>query len=407
MKTECDNNKRIIMLVLSVVFLIYDPDWFALASILLFITVLITTKRLDLDIGDILVFYMMYRYTLLSSGDVARAVVRALGYSAIYQLGKNATVSSEKNTRVSIGFVIAPAVSLFIKGLLDYSSLIHSEGAVELYWQDWSGNLLHRSYHEYYLVMMASLLIFFVYYTVKVSRTGLIGIVLSLSAVVIAILAKGRLAFWTCLLPCIAVGTGIVVEEKLYRKRVFRIIIISSIITCLAILLLFITNSFGLHDSYENSIWSEEGGLFFNDRFNMMGQQMKLYGRYLLNGLKNVEIDPGLINEAGEEVYYVSNSWLQIGREAKGIKLMLWVMAFSIYSLIILVKAWTRSRDVNKYIVISAFIGLTFLNMIEPIISNSIVFWALEVYLAGIVRALYNNAFFPKRWETGILMNYV
>ena len=66
-----------------------------------------------------------------------------------------------------------------------------------------------------------------------------------------------------------------------------------------------------------------------------------------------------------------------------------------------------RSKDVNKYIVISAFIGITFLNMVEPAITTNVNFWALEVYLAGMVRALYNEACLPKRWNAGISVGYV
>ena len=119
-----------------------------------------------------------------------------------------------------------------------------------------------------------------------------------------------------------------------------------------------------------------------------------------------MEIDPGLINDRGEEVYYVSNTWLQIGRDNR-VKAFLWTMAFSVYSFVIMIKAWIRSGDCNKYAVISAFIGITFLNTIEPAMQNNVVFWILEVYLAGMLRALYNNAYLPRKLETDIILRYV
>ena len=65
MKTECDNNKRIIMLVLSVVFLIHDPDWFALASILLFMFSFDDYKISKVEgIIFLLIFVIYYTYVV-------------------------------------------------------------------------------------------------------------------------------------------------------------------------------------------------------------------------------------------------------------------------------------------------------------------------------------------------------
>ena len=153
-------------------------------------------------------------------------------------------------------------------------------------------------------------------------------------------------------------------------------------------------------------MWSEEGGPIYNTRFDMMGQQIELFFKSYFGRPGSLDDDPALINNEGEKVYAVSNTWLQIGRK-KGIHNMLWTMAFSIYSIVFLLKAWRRSRDVNKYAVFSAFVGITFLNMVEPIIFNNVIFWALEVYLAGMSRALYNVSCSPKRLSAGISFSYV
>ncbi len=86
---------------------------------------------------------------------------------------------------------------------------------------------------------------------------------------------------------------------------------------------------------------------------------------------------------------------------------MLWTMTYSIYTFVILAKAWVKNRDINKYAVIAVFAGITFLNTIEPMITSNMVFWVLELYLAGMVRALYNNAYFPKNIETDVMISYV
>lgn len=399
-----DNKRNLFLLVMSIMFLIKDFTWFAYIAIVLFCVVLIGSRRIDLDIGDLILFYSSYRYVVSRVSDAPWALVRGMAFVAIYQLGKKAT---DKDNSISPICVIAPALAFLIKGILDYSALFRT-GTSEtvLFWPDWSGNLLNRSEHEYYLVLMASLLIYFVYFSVKVSRVGIAGIILSLGAVVLALYAKGRLAFWACLFATVVAGVGMVVEKKLYKMKAFRMAGASVLALMIVVIILFGTNTFGLYDSYKDSVWSEEGGPIYNSRFDMMGQQIMLFYDSYSDRTGELEDDPALINSDGEELYYVSNSWLQIGRK-KGVPNMLWTVVFSVYSIICLIISWMKSKDMNKYVVISAFVGITFLNMIEPAITTNAVFWALEVYLAGMSRAIYTRACSPQKWDAGISFSYV
>ena len=399
-----DNKRIAFLLALSSMFLIRDSEWFIYTAIVLFLVELFSVRSIDLDIGDIILFHSSFWYVMSRMIDTPWSFSRALVYVAIYQLGKKAT---DPNKNISPECVIAPALAFLLKGLLDYSSLFkYGRSDIELYWPDWGGNVLHRSEHEYYLVLAASLLVYFVYYTFTINRKGCIGIIISLGAVVLAVYAKGRLAFWSCLISVIVVGIGIIIEKKLYKLRPFRVAAVSFLAILAVVIGLLVSNTFGLHDLYMNSIWSEEGGPIYNARFDMMGQQIKLLYEEYFDETVTVEDDPALIDSDGNEIYDVPNSWLEIGRD-KGLYTMMWTMAFTVYSLIYLVKAWKGSKDRNKYVVIAAFIGITFLNMVEPVITNNARFWALEVYLAGMVRALYTGACSPKRWDAGFLLKYV
>ena len=397
------NSKQLFILLISLLFLIRDTNWFMYTAIVLCVIVLAQNHRIDIDLGDLLMFYSSYRFVLSSVGNAPWAFCRGLGLVAIYQLGKNAT-NSDKH--ISPAFVIAPAIALLLRGLLDYSQLTRDGfGELEL-WPEWGGEIINKSEHEYYLVLIASILVYFMYYTVKISKTGIIGILVSLGAVVLAMCAKGRLAFWSCVISAILVGIGIMIEKELYRIKAFRIATASTLGLAAVIITLFATNTFGLHDSYNDSMWSQEGGPIYNSRFDMMGQQINVFVEYWFDKTGTKDNDPALINGDGEEVYSISNSWLQTGRK-KGVVTMLWAIAFSIYSIIRLVTAWKNSLDPNKYVVISAFIGITFLNTIEAVIFNNVAFWALEVYLTGMLCALYKRGALPKKWDADILLSYV
>ena len=405
MKEVNGSRRWLFLLAISVMFLLKDFNYYVIAALVLFCVAVAVYGQLDLDVGVLFLFFSSLRYP--TSGGPSRELFRAMGILAAYQLGKCVTGSDKDNGRISVAFVTVPAIVLFIKGILDYSPVLRSgTGEIELYWPDWGGNMLPASAHEYYLVMIASLSVYFIYYTIKVNRVGIVGVVLAVGSVVIAVHAKGRLAFWASLITAVIVFIGIVIEKRLFFRKAFAISCIFIMVAITVVILLFRTNAFGLQDSYMYSMWSEEGGPIYNSRFSMMGQQVRAFARYLFSEPGIVEIDPGLINDRGEEVYYVSNTWLQIGRDNR-VKAFLWTMAFSVYSFVIMIKAWIRSGDCNKYAVISAFIGITFLNTIEPAMQNNVVFWILEVYLAGMLRALYNNAYLPRKLETDIILRYV
>ncbi len=62
--------------------------WICLAAMAVFVYVVIKRARIDLDPGDVLVFICAFVYVLGSVGYRYRALFMAVGFTAIYQLGK-------------------------------------------------------------------------------------------------------------------------------------------------------------------------------------------------------------------------------------------------------------------------------------------------------------------------------
>ena len=382
------------ILALSIAFLARDVD--RCIVIALFMTgIAIANKRaIEFDIGDLLIFLVPAFYNVIYGSGVADGLFLGMGYVAMYQLGKFLIPESGNSKESGTGSggivmtVLIPTLILAVKGLLGYLYVLRNGSiSVERAWPDWGGDMMHRNHHEYWMVMPAALLIYFIILIVLSFRkkstpegfescfesdelirfTGIIGVVLSVGIVLVTIYGGGRLTLCACYISAFVVVLGIAIRNKLFTESEYRLYAIGGIVLSLVPMILYM-------------IFSD------TDSSSVMLQQIRLSLAHPFLPTA----DTPLITVLGEETGSAGNTWLQMARQG-GLISALPAIAFTVMNIYWLVKVWKRSRNIGIYAVTAAFVGVTWLNMIESVVLTYEVFWCLEIYIGGLIRGMYNE----------------
>lgn len=348
------------ILLVSLVFLVNFEDRSILFALILFLFITSRRRSVEFDIGDILIFAMPFYTQMVFGSGLADALFTGLGCVLFYQLGKSV------GDRVKA--VIIPAAILAIKGVLGYTYIFRfGRNFAQVMWPGWNDEMMPRTHHESWMVLIAVLLIYFIIITVKRNYYGIIGIAASVCAIGVAVYGRGGLAFILSIGTAAITLAGMAIKGGILRKKNTRI-------AAIVILALFAVAAI---------IFTAK---VHNDRFIVMGQQIALTFSSPFGATDSAV----LYNIEGAETTAVPNSWLQAGRQG-GIIALILACTFTGFNIYWLVKVWAGDDTITKYAPIAAFIGITLLNMFEPCILNNGTFWYLMIYLGGMIRSMYNG----------------
>ncbi len=357
---------------------------------------IISRRQIRLDIGDALLFSSMYIFKWIHEDSVGDAFLYALELVAVYQIGKLLAAdfiteygNGEQGDTGSLIFpVMIVSFVMFVRGVLNYSYLWFYPSAVYAeewpFWGDWGGDPVPRTQHEFFLVMMGSLLLIFVWLLFKKSKTaGIIGVLSSYAAVAFGISSKGRMTFFCAVGSLVLVLLLFVLEKKIYKHRIF-LIATGIIVAAIAVFYILVKlDMFGLGQKYMDSMWSGSGGIVHNVRFSLMKQSFELLKDYPFG-----KCDVPLVENDWTVTPYAHNSWLDIGRRGGIIPFVLATL-FSVTNIASLVYAWIKKKDIGIYALIASFTGVTLYNMFEAGIMAGYMIWNTEVLLGGLACGVY------------------
>ncbi len=391
-------NLILFFMILSISFVTeVDPHLF-IAFVGLFVVVAIR-KEIRVDLGDLFLFLGMFIwwYTM-SFGeiygdapgyDIHDAIVLAVGLTAVYQLGKSIvfiTSGPPENAAVKALFYVAGF--MLVKGLLNFAVRPKGES---IEWEDWNGVLRARTQHEIFFVITACLLVYFVvllYY--KKWSWGIAGIVISILCVLRGVSVRGRLSFGCCICTLLIVLAGITIEKRLYKRLIFKLMLLLVVVAVGFGVIAYNLDYYGIKTWYSGSIWGAEGGFFHNVRFQLMVETLKRLKDYPFGNNEDMIILPN-----GAEHMYAHNSWLDVAKTGGIIPFVL-IVAFTVTNIISLIRVWKISNNINKYAVFAGFIGFTLYLSVQPSIISSLLYWSVEVYMAGLLRGMYDGVAEPK-----------
>jgi len=351
-----------------------------------------------LDIGDVLIFLGMLSFQGFYEEWLWSAFPYAFETLLVYQIGKYFVTpccgnlnssNTDDQVRPVVFVVLTLAVVLFVRGLLNFSYFLSNpiEGDIEGWegWGTWSGDSTPRTQHEFYLVLIGSLLVIWLFFIIKEKRyvLGLLGLTASCAAIAMGLAVQGRMTFFCSAGAVASVIVLLFFERKLYLNRYTRIAGILLVLLAISTPALFHNNVAGLGELYESSGMSGSGGILHNVRFDMFRQSIRLLKDYPWGRCAIPLFEYGVRPND-----YAHNSWLDIGRRGGIIPLVL-TIAFTITNIYALIRAWIKKADQGIYVLVAGFVGITLYNSFEPGIMGDYAIWNTEVFLGGLAYGLY------------------
>lgn len=341
---------------------------------------------IKLDVTDLFLFLGVGFFFYNQDKDMANACITAGTVWLEYLVGKKISreifMDNRRIIPIAIGIV---CVTSYIKGVLSYSWIYINSS---IYFNSPAGTfpmwgtemILPRTQHEYFLIMMAVSLVFWVIY-LKENKLSIVGLLLSVMAVGISLYGLGRMSTCAMVVSFVMVVVLYVFENK-YKISIKKSIkTISMSLIAFLILLLDKGRVYGLVTLRD---WGEDGGILNNIRFKLWQEGLKLMMQHPL-GSSDILLEP----YEGRVEGYAHNTWIDIGRTGGVIPFVLMVI-FTVIVCIRLVQIWKKEKCVEKYALIAVFIGMTLYCMFEPVLNANPYFFCGEVFLSGMVMGGYN-----------------
>ncbi|MBR6160036.1 MAG: O-antigen ligase family protein, partial [Lachnospiraceae bacterium] len=325
----------------------------------------IAQRKIRLDIGDVLIFFGMMLFMWQYRGWIPEGLAYGAMCMTVYQVGKliaggvrpyNSVVpagvneSEESVTRI-MDLVIIMSIALFIRGLLNYRYVLKWRSKVQEFSlkfrleKDLYDEPLPRTMQAFYLVLVASLLIFFIYLLRKSIAIGIMGIILSAAAIWLDIENKGRMVVCCAIVTLAVVLVAAGIEKKLYKRRWMQIAVAVALAGLVALIIAIWTDFYGLRDWYENSFWVRDGGIVGNVRFQIMKNALLEMKEHPFSGSNEA-----LFVTSREAISSLAhNSWLDIGVNSGVIPFILTV-GFTLTNIISIFYIWQNCPDGRKYV---------------------------------------------------------
>ncbi len=387
-----------------------DRSRFWWMVVLIWSCLVVMQQKITLDIGDVLIFSGMFTFRLFQHLAFWPALVYALQMTAMYQTGKYAIFYASRipqgksetcrtqtplTMRLPAYGLIVFAAAVFVRGLFNYSYLIlyhdkalSSAGTIESWpvWGNWDGSPVARTLHEFFLIPMGCLLIFWILImSRKTVALAVTGIILSCLAIYLGVYSEGRETFFCTAVAAFIVIVAYSVEKKLYRRRWLQITAGTLAALAAVVIMVIKLNIGGIGDAYEESGLYAFGNILHNIRFELWRWGLSCMKRYPMGRCDETFLEPDFIRTP-----YAHNSWLDIGKSGGIIPFVL-TCAFTVTNIYSLIYACRRKSGVFKYALVAVFAAVTAQNMFEPGIVADFAYklWGTEVFLAGMTNGLY------------------
>lgn len=380
----CKDNNSIIITAAWALTASFIGNIYVLFAVEIFslLFLLVCGSKLNYDIGDVLLGLGMFFFYYFDGKTLAMAIVLSIEVLIIYQIGK---VINKKNT---VNKFCSPVKSIyciagifFIAAAIDYYKVIVHPELRDYQWDFlWHNTIVPRTQHEFWFILAVSLAPCFIIFKQINNKIRVFGIIAGLIGLGCSLFMRGRIAFCVFALVLL-VCLGIQLFENVKKIKIHKIIslIITLLIIVILVIYLFDNNYFGLRARYENSLFSDEGGMIHNVRVEMWKAGMELIKRYPLGG-NHIEVVTG----HWWKFHYAHNSWIDIG-VCSGIIPFVLIVLYSVYITLLLIHMIMKEESYEKYILLSAYMGIFLYNMVEPAIIANRVFWFTLIYLSGII----------------------
>lgn len=394
----------IILAVLLAFIMAFTDEQFATNKFIMFVwlDVLLLQRSIKLDIGDALIVLATFAYRIISNPDPGSVMWGMIRVFALYQIAKYFADPCGDGKRdkealcEGVAFVIlAMSVALFLKGILNHSyfltdSAFLSKEEWPLWNPKWTSldftreDVMMRSPEEqqFFMILMGSILPYFILKVKKEKILGIAGILMSAAAMWMGTLSTGALGF-VCALTATIVTFIVYGADKGMFSNIRALTVIGAVIDIItAFIVLTELNVWGL-GTVMRHVWSNADRRFYSERFYLMGQGLSFMPEYPFGDYENRLVIPNV-----RTAYYAYNSWIDTAVHAGFIPFVLYV-AYLVFNIICLICVCRKVRGIAKYMLVSAFTGMTAYHMLQPAFLQDRRYWYLEVFLGALACGLY------------------
>lgn len=339
-----------------------------------------------LDLPVILLGIGFVSYSYITGADITSMIIYAGIPVLTYLAGKlwcmqGASIYADKsNAKIMI---LTLTLGTFVCGLLEkYSRFFRftEECYSGRYWFDfWDGGIRPATYYMFYAMMTIGV-VFWALYIRKREKLLSYGMLLFVAA---------ELAFFAWVetrTPFLVIVIVLFVEFALflylnrkesYIKPVILTIGVSVLLGGMIAAAVWFLNMFDIQNLLNGRIFTRDGGIFGNVRFQAQRNAVMQLLKYPMGG-KQMDI-------AG--LKYVHNVWLDIAYTA-GIIPFVFVAAYTVGTMIECVKL-VLSKNVPqemKYLMTGIFIALHLNYSVEPVLDANMIFWAMGACVSGMIK---------------------
>ncbi len=406
-KTNRNGKIHLILVVIFAINMVISDDrtmFYNIAGII-WLDRLILGRKIRLDISDALIALSTFTYRLISNSDPNNYIFGTINVLVFYQIVKSFadpyeadSGTGERDIYDRVGFAILMiAVALFLRGILNYSyclidSAFISKGEWPVWNPRWSSfyfdqpdeEIISVEEHQFYLIMMGSLLPYFLMKVRESRILGIAGIILSALALWIGTLATGGFGF-VCAFTAIIVSLIVIAVDKgLFKNLRFLVIFgaAADILTAFIISVKF--DLFGIGSLIGKNVWSRADSMFYEMRFSLMGQALSLLPQYPFGGYDERLVVPNV-----RIAYFAHNSWIDLAVRT-GFIPALFAFALLIAGIIAAVYVARHSICKEKYMFIAGATGITMYHMFEPgILQYFSRYWLIEVFFIALAFGMY------------------
>ena len=367
--------------IISAGFMLIDDKYTILLLLINCLLQFYLSKKIHVDTESILLFIGMLAYGIGSKFTPYLTIKCTLLPFLFYFYGVSVLSSQNKADRE---YRIKALILVLSLGMLLESILNNTQWTPEYgrNWPEfWSGQFLPATQHVFYNLCITGMIFYGVIYWRKNRLLNSILVLGGTYCLWYSLITASRMLvviFALVLAANIALYFYLNWNNKashLYLYILLAILLATAALICV----LYVFNIGGFYDYMHSYMWTRDGGILHNVRFQAHLAVLKQLFKYPFGGK--------LMDLAGLE--YAHNVWLDAANSSGIFPFFLLTAyaALTLYNLIKLIRTQAITHE-TKYLLVSSYLSLFLFYMVETALEANIMLWAPWALVCGLIKGV-------------------
>lgn len=342
------------------------------------------SKKLFIDIEAILLFTGMLSYSICGRLEAVWIIKCTLLPTLFYIFGTSILISQSKT---DCGYRTKAIIIILSLGMLIESILNALRWSPEYgrHWPEfWSGRNLPATQHVFFNLLICGLFFYGIYYWKKQRLLNSILILGGIWCLWFSLITGSRLLI---MIFALVSAANIILYFYLNRhkgssRKYLYILTLCLLATVIVGSTLYIFNIGGFYDYLHSYMWTRDGGILHNIRFQAQFSALKQIFQYPFGGN---QMDLAGLN-------FTHNVWLDMANRSGLLPFVLNAIYtfITFYNLLKLIRTQTIDHEI-KYLLSSSWFTFFLFYMVEAALEANIMYWALWALIGGLIKGVLKN----------------